>query len=301
MGLIFALFGLFLYWTAVAQPAELSTQPAYQEFTAGKKILYQKALAVPGSPFGILLVAVRRTEDVANWSQDPADGIHARLFAYRLADGQIDSQQTELLNQQVGAEKFYDFDHCGGLGSLRPENFAAQDNKLLLTRYYAAGTVRANCSDEIVFFNGKLLLQKQRTVDTGISAMVAQARKELHLKALQLYQQGNLEAALQIWEQLYSYWQYGPHATAGPVEEVLNNLGFVYYKLGNFSKAEELLLECRKNFPEKSIVVLNLADLYRDSGQLTEASKYYRQFLQFPHLSEEEISYAKKQLELLKK
>lgn len=294
---IFAFLSGLLY----AQSIDLQTQPAYQSFTAGKNILYQKALLVPGSSYAIVLVAVRRTEDVANWSQDPADGIHARLFAYDLTGRMVDEAQTHMLNQQIGADKFYDPDYCGGLGSLTPDDFKADDKRLILTRFYAAGTMRSNCTDEIVYVGGKLYLQKSRAVDTGLGAEVAKERIIMNQQALQLYQQGNLQGAIGIWEQLYGYWQNGPYATAGPMDEILNNLGFAYYKIKDFRKSEKLLLECRKNFPNRAVVNLNLADLYRDDGQVSEAIKYYQTFLQSPNLTANQIAYAKRQLEILKK
>lgn len=282
-----------------AQNIDLIGQSAYQNFTAGKNILYQKALQVPQSPFAVVLVAVRRTEDVANWSQDPADGIQARLFAYRLSDGMIDEAQSEMLNAQIGADKFYDPDYCGGLGSLKPEDFKADEQRLILTRFYSPGTMRANCGDEIVYLNGKLYLQKQRAVDTGLAAEIAKERLAMNRQALLLYQQGNIREAIAVWEQLYDIWQNGPYATAGPMDEVLNNLGFAYYKIKDFGKAERLLLACKQNFPDRALVNLNLADLYRDEGQISEAVKYYQIFLQFPNLTAAQIAYAKRQLELL--
>lgn len=284
-----------------AQNIELNTQPAYQNFVVKKTILYQKVLQVPQSPFAVVLVAVRRTDDVANWSQDPADGIHARLFVYDLTANQIDSLQSETLNYQIGAEKFYNPDYCGGLGSLRPDDFQADDRRIILRRFYAPGTMRANCSDEIVFLNGKLYLQKERVVDTGLGAEVAKQRAAMNQQALLLYQQGDLQGAIHIWEQLYDAWQNGPYATAGPMDEVLNNLGFAYYKQKDFRRAEQLFLACKQNFPNRAIVQLNLADLYRDDGQISEAIKYYQTFLKFPNLTANQIAYAKKQIELLKK
>lgn len=291
------LLGSLLY----AQNIELQTQPAYQNFTAGKNILHQKALVVPGSPFAIVLVAVRRTEDVANWSQDPADGIHARLFAYDLTSRKVDEAQTNMLNQQIGADKFYDPDYCGGLGSLAPDEFKSDDKRLIITRFYAAGTMRSNCTDEIVYVGGKLYLQKSRAVDTGLGAEVGKERLALNQQALQLYQQGNLQGAIGIWEQLYSYWQNGPYATAGPMDEILNNLGFAYYKIKDFRKSEKVLLDCKKGFPNRAVVDLNLADLYRDDGQVSEAIKYYQTFLQSPNLTANQMAYAKRQLDMLKR
>lgn len=295
-----AIFG-FVIGCLHAQTIELNNFPTYQNFVAGKNILHQKALQVPNSPFVIVLVAVRRTEDVANWSQDPADGIHARLFAYNLTGGEIDEAQSDMLNRQIGADKFYDPDYCGGLGSLTPNNFTADDNRLILTRFYAAGTMRSNCTDVIVYNNGKLFLQKERTVDTGLGAEVAKERVAMNAQALQLYREGNIRGAINIWEQLYSFRQNGPFATAGPMDEILNNLGFAYYKIKDFRKAEQILLECKRDFPDRAIVNLNLADLYRDDGQLSEAVKYYRAFLQFPNLTPQQIAYARQQLEVLKK
>jgi lipopolysaccharide biosynthesis regulator YciM len=85
------------------------------------------------------------------------------------------------------------------------------------------------------------------------------------------------------------------------MDEILNNLGFAYYKIKDFRKSEKLLLECRKNFPNRAVVSLNLADLYRDDGQVSEAIKYYQTFLQSPNLTANQIAYAKRQLEILKK
>jgi tetratricopeptide (TPR) repeat protein len=296
-----AIFILSFSCMLQAQNVELHTQPAYQHFTTGKNILYQKALIVPHSPFMIVLVAVRRTEDVANWSQDPADGIHARLFAYDLINRRIDEEQSDMLNQQIGADKFYDPDYCGGLGSLNPDDFKVDNKRLIMRRFYAAGTIRSNCSDEIVYSNGKLFIQKERVVDTGLGAEVGKERMAANQQALQLYQQGNILGAIAIWEQLYGYWQNGPYATAGPMHEILNNLGFAYYKIKDFRKSEKILLECKKAFPDRAIVSLNLADLYRDDGQVSEAIKYYEAFLESPNLTANQIAYAKQQLDALKR
>ncbi|WP_448520279.1 tetratricopeptide repeat protein [Rhodoflexus sp.] len=296
-----AFFGFLLSFLLHGQNIELNTQPAYQNFVTGKNILHQKALLVPNSPFALVLVAIRRTEDVANWSQDPADGIHARLFAYDLTNKRIDEAQSEMLNRQMGSDKFYEPDYCGGLGSLAPDDFKADGQRIVITRFYAAGTARSNCTDEIIYSNGQLFLQKERAIDTGLGAEVAKERIAMNQQALQRYQQGDIQGAISIWEQLFSYWQNGPFATAGPMDEVMNNLGFAYYKIKDFRKAEQLLLECKKNFPNRSIINLNLADLYRDDGQISEAIKYYEVFLQASNLSANQIAYAKRQLEMLKR
>ncbi len=262
-------------------PANLASQLPYANFVKGKSIKAQKTLRMPQSPYLIIYVATGRTAEPEMWSGDPADGISARLFVYNVFGRVIEPQQTNEVNRQLGADKHYEPEFCGGLGSLAPADFKLEGNKITLAQFYAPGTARDNCQWELVVANGRVGAQKKGAGDSGLAAAVAKERAQLNQQAVKLYQSQQFNEAIYRWEELYGYWLNGPYARAGPYDEILNNLGFAYHRLKLYREAEKILLQCKQSYPARKIVYLNLADLYRDVRNKPLASAYYRRFIAF--------------------
>jgi tetratricopeptide (TPR) repeat protein len=259
--------------------ADFSHQPSYRNFIGTKKLLIAKALHLPASPYWLVLIAVQRTEDSELWSMDKADQTEAKLFVYEQESKRIDEKLTESVNTKLGGSRYYEPLYCGGLGSLAEKDFKIVGNKISLTQFYAPATERSNCASEIFFSKGEIVVQKLGTEDTSLEAMTAKERTLANQKALALLHAGKIHEAILIWEDLYGGWKYGIFPKAGAFDEILNNLGFAYWKLNMYPEAEKLLLECKKNFPQRKSVYLNLADLYRDMKKKNEAISYYQQFI----------------------
>jgi hypothetical protein len=282
-------------------PANLAAQPAYQAFVKQRSIQAQKALRLPNSPYLFILVQLTRLADAGLWSPDPADGIDAQLFVYHLFSKQIDPTLTQQFNTALGATKHYDPDFCGGLGSLAPADFVVSGDRLRLTQFYAPGTERSNCQVEIGLRNGLPVLFKPGTslASTSLATEVAKERARQNAEAVRLFQLKRTTEAVYLWEELYGHWLNGPYATAGPYDEILNNLGFAYHQLKLYKQAETVLRQCQRSFPQRKIVYLNIADLYRDMGNRAAARHFYRQFAQLG-VSEAQKKYAEQQAALLK-
>jgi tetratricopeptide (TPR) repeat protein len=279
-------------------PPNLAAQPPYAAFVRGKVIKTQKALRLPQSNFVLVYVAVGRTQEPEMWSGDPADGLDARIFVYDLATRAILPGPTIELNRQLGADQHYDGNFCGGLGSLAPADFRLEGNRVALSQFYAPGTARDNCAWEIVLAGGRVVAQKKGAGDSGLASVVAKERADLNQRAVRLYQARQVDEAIYVWEELYGYWLNGPYSTAGPYDEILNNLGFAYHRLKLYKPAEQVLLECKRHFPARKIVYLNLADLYRDMQNRPAARQYYQQFLRLD-VSEAQRAYAQAELKKL--
>jgi tetratricopeptide (TPR) repeat protein len=301
-GVVLAAFLLLPGLAWAGQPADLppnlAAQPQYATFVRGRTLKAQKALRLPQSNFVLIYVAVGRTEEPEMWSGDPADGLEARIFVYDLATRAIHPGQTTELNRQLGADQHYDGNFCGGLGSLAPADFKLVGNRITLDQFYAPGTARDNCAWEITVASGRVVAQKKGAGDSGLASVVAKERADLNQKAVLLYQARQVDDAIYLWEELYGYWLNGPYSTAGPYDEILNNLGFAYHRLKLYKEAEQLLVECKRNFPARKIVYLNLADLYRDMQNRPAAVQHYQQFLRLG-VSEAQRAYAQAELKKL--
>jgi tetratricopeptide (TPR) repeat protein len=278
---------------------QIATQSSYSNFIKGRKVLEAKALNLPNSPYWLVLVALERTEDQELWSMDKADRTQAKIFVYEQVKKQIDEKLTEELNGKLGWDRYYDPLFCGGLGSLSANDFKIVASKITLTQFYAPATERSNCALEIVFKNNQIIVQKLGTEDTSLETITAKERVIANQKALELLNKGKTNEAILIWEDLYGYWLHGPFPKAGKVEEVLNNLGFAYWKLKMYPEAEKILLECKKNYPQRKSVYVNLGDLYRDLKRKNEAILYYQQFINMG-VSEQQKNYANAEIKKLK-
>ena len=124
--------------------------------------------------------------------------------------------------------------------------------------------------------------------------------KKLNNQALQLFKKGQIKKAIAVWKHatdLSIIPGLGYTANA----EVLNNLGFAYYKLGEnyYSDAEEYLTEALQVDPQRWIIYLNLGDLYSNMGRYNMAIENYKRLLELK--SDYEYAYEiKKKIELLK-
>ncbi|SFF54899.1 tetratricopeptide repeat protein [Thermoflexibacter ruber] len=277
---------------------ELYRQRTYRNFIGTKKLLIAKALHLPASTYWLVLAAVERTEDRELWSMDKADRTEAKIFVYEQQSKQIDEKLTEAINIKLGWDKYYEPLFCGGLGSLAEKDFKIVGNKITLTQFYAPATERSNCTVEILFRNGEVVVQKLGLEDTSLEAITAKERTLANQKALALLHAGKTHEAVLIWEDLYVEWKHGAFPKAGAVDEVLNNLGFAYWKLNMYPEAEKILLECKKNFPQRKSVYLNLADLYRDMKKKNEAVFHYQQFINMG-VTELQKNYASKEIKKL--
>jgi tetratricopeptide (TPR) repeat protein len=280
--LFFTIFFLFALRQASAQTFHLgllSNEVAYSNFIKNKKLVVAKALNLPFTNYWLAFVAVERTEEQDLWSADKADRTEARIFVYDFAKKMMASKLTDEVNNKMGANKFYDPLFCGGLGSMDERDFKIEGSKIVLAQFYAAGTERSNCSSEIIFKNGKLVVQKYQKEDTSLETTTGRERKLRNQDALALLKVGKTNEAVLIWEELYGEWKNGAFPRAGAPDEVLNNLGFAYWKLKMYDEAEQILLECKQNFPARKMVYLNLGDLYRDMKNKQEAIAHYQEFL----------------------
>lgn len=280
------LFFIFLSFSFIFQTQAqsfhfnlLSNQAAYTNFIRNKKLVVARALNLPATNYWLAFIAVERTEDQDMWSADKADRTEGRIFVYDLANKIIESKLTDYVNSQLGASQFYDPQFCGGLGSLDEKDYKIVGSKIVITQFYAAGTERSNCASEILFKNGQIIVQKYQREDTSLETTTGKERALRNQDALTLMKAGKTNEAVLIWEELYGEWKHGAFPRVGVPDEVLNNLGFAYWKLKMYAEAEQILVECKQNFPARKMVYLNLGDLYRDMKKKQEALAHYQQFL----------------------
>lgn len=258
----------------------LASDPTYINMVrGGKKQMLAKALNLPKTNYWLAFVVAERTEDQDLWSPDKADRTVGKIFVYNALNKLIEPTLTVYVNAQLGADKYYEPNFCGGLGSLEEKDYKIIGDKIVLTQFYAPATERSNCATEIVFRNGQIVVQKLRIEDTSLETTTGKERKLLNQKALDLLKAGKTNDAILIWEDLYGEWLHGAFPRAGNPDEVLNNLGFAYWKLKMYAEAEKILLECKKNFPQRKAVYVNLGDLYRDMKRKKDAILHYEQFI----------------------
>ncbi len=283
LSLFFFIFSLFVSSLFAQQPnfhfGLLASQTSYSSFIKGKKLLTARALNLPQSNYWLAFIVVERTEEQELWSPDKADRTSAKIFVYDMVNKAVNEKLTTAVNAQLGADKYYEPNFCGGLGSLEEKDYKLVGNKITLIQYYAPATERSNCATEILFQNGQIVIQKLGTEDTGLEASTGKERNLLNQKALALLNAGKTQEAILIWEDLYGEWRHGAFPKAGNPQEMLNNLGFAYWKLKMYAEAEKILVECKKNFPQRKSVYVNLGDLYRDMKKKSEAIAHYQQFI----------------------
>lgn len=278
----------------------LSADPTYTKMVSGgKKQLIAKALNLPKTNYWLAFVVAERAEDLDLWSPDKADRTVGRIFVYDALNKRLEPTLSAYVNAQLGADKYYEANFCGGLGSLEEKDYKIVGDKIVLTQFYAPATERSNCATEIVFRNGQIVVQKLSTEDTSLETATGKERKLLNQKALDLLKAGKTNDAIMIWEDLYGEWLHGAFPRAGTPDEVLNNLGFAYWKLKMYPEAEKILLECKKNFPQRKSVYLNLGDLYRDMKRKKEAILHYELFIAIG-VTQQQQYYASEEIKRLK-
>ncbi len=305
IGKFFFLSLLFLSFYSAHSHAQsfhfglLASEADYVKVAKGKKILVARALNLPQTNYWFAFIVVERTEEQENWSPDKADRTIGKIFVYDIVGKRIEPKLTAYVNTQLGADKYYEPNFCGGLGSLDEKDYKIVGDKIVITQFYAPATERSNCATEIAFRNGQIVVQKAGAEDTGLEASTSKERKLLNQQALELLKAGKTKEAIAIWEDLYGQWRHGAFPKAGNPDEMLNNLGFAYWKLKLYAEAEQILLECKKNFPQRKSVYVNLADVYRDMKKKKEAIIHYQQFIALGATEQQKV-YANAEIEKLK-
>jgi tetratricopeptide (TPR) repeat protein len=283
----------------VELPPNFSMLEPYKTFVAGKKTIKQMSIRLPQSDYLLIYIAIERTEDKAMWSVSPADGLVAKIFAYHSQKNTIDISATAHINKWLGADKYYQPNFCGGLGSL--ESWTIENNKVVLSQIYAPASEIIDCTDSI-YYDGKNILTSKSPViaaTDGLAGMAGKERNKKNEEALKLLQNKKIAESIKIWKELYGYIKNGPYATEGKIDEYLNNLGFAYWKSKNYKESEKILLECKTRFPSRYVVYINLADLYRDTKNKAKAVEYYTK-IKTTTLSDKQKKYAEEELKKLK-
>ncbi len=298
-----ALF-ISLLWatTAFAQeqlPSNFTTLAPYIDFVANQKVQQKHVIALPKSHYLLVYVSKERTEDKDNWSMSPADGTVAKIFVYDTQQHQIDQNHTTHLNKVLGAEQFYNYQFCGGLGSF--ESWKVEGTKVALLQSYSPANDGVACKTYL-YYDGKIItatnLANPPSTTNTLGSEVGKERNKKNAEALLLLQNNKATEAIKIWEELYQNIQQGSYAAEGKIDEYLNNLGFAYWKTKQYSKSEKILLECLQRFPNRHVLYINLGDLYRDMSKKAEAKKYYEK-VATSSLSRKQKRYAKNQLKKL--
>jgi hypothetical protein len=305
------IFSIFIYFclslsitfATIAQnvglPPDLPVLAPYKTFVAGKKVIKQMAIRLPQSEFLLIYIGIERTEDKDMWSISPADATVAKIFVYHTQKHTIDVSATDHINKWLGADKFYQPNFCGGLGSL--ESWTVTNNKVVLSQTYAPASEIIDCTATIYFDGKNILTSKSPTVAAtdGLAGIAAKERNQKNAEALKLLQAQKINEAIKIWQELYAYIKNGPYATEGKIDEFLNNLGFAYWKSKNYKEAEKILLECQTRFPTRYVVYVNLADVYRDMKNKKKAIEYYTK-IKNSNLTDKQKKYAEAELKKLK-
>ena len=95
--------------------------------------------------------------------------------------------------------------------------------------------------------------------------------------ALRLYKEGHAKQALNLWQKAAEL-EVIPGLELSANAELLNNLGFAYYRLGGtyFEKAEQYLKGAVTVDSSRWTAYLNLGDLYSEAGRYDDAIKNYK-------------------------
>gem|GEM_PF-2557240 len=250
----------------------------------GKAVL---AATLPGSGYVLVWAPSWRAADVG----DPAKGMDSRLFVYNSRKKAIDMALT----RKLAAALQKPMDECQGLGTV--EELQQSGKSVKLHQRYASGTLQLDCSSTVTWKGGKFEVKAHPLGDgsPGVSGHVPkQEADDDH--ALALWRSGKRELALAMWEQLYARADYQNPAFA----DVCSNLGFAYHAIRESKKAEEVLLDCEKSFPERATIQLHLGDVYRDTRRPQEAIERYQHFLEMEGGTPEQRKAAEKSLDRLK-
>lgn len=114
----------------------------------------------------------------------------------------------------------------------------------------------------------------------------------LNKKALTLFDKGKIREAIAIWEEAYGL-AIRPQGDLTVNAEVINNLGFAYYKLAEKSHSEEYFLKAESFYkqalqvePKRWIALLNLGEVYSALGKIDSAISSYEECLRLTPNSE---------------
>ncbi len=104
--------------------------------------------------------------------------------------------------------------------------------------------------------------------------------KKLNNQGLKLFNKGKIREAITVWKQAENL-AIVPGLGYTANAEVLNNIGFAYYKLGEkyYSEAEDYLTNALQVDPQRWSIYLNLGDLYSNWGNNKMAVYNYKQLL----------------------
>lgn len=265
-------------------PSKLAQSLMENVAAPGRAVL---AATLPGAGRVLLWVPSWRQVDAA----DAQKGMDSRLYVYDPQKKALDMGMTRKLMAALGTA----LDECQGIGTVAE---LLQDGKgVKIHQFYAPGTMHLNCSGTVSWKGGKFTVEMQPSGDSGLGAVERDQEPEASSdQALALWKAGKRDLALAMWEQLYARGDYQSPGFA----DVCNNLGFAYWTVREFKKAEEVLLDCEKSFPARSTIQLNLGDVYRDTGRAKEAMERYQHFLEMEGGTPAQRSAAEKSLERLK-
>jgi len=101
----------------------------------------------------------------------------------------------------------------------------------------------------------------------------------LNNKALNLFNSDHLNEAIIVWTEAYSIIRDN-EIVSSQAAEIINNLGYAYYKKNDFVEAEKTLLFSKNIKPRRWSVHLNLGDLYSKNGERKKAVDSYMMMLE---------------------
>lgn len=245
------------------------------------------AATLPGAGRVLIWVPSWRRADAA----DSEKGMDSRLYVFDPQKKAIDTAMTRKLVAALGTA----LDECQGLGTVA--ELQQSGKGVEIRQFYAPGTTHLNCSSTVSWKGGKFSVEGNPSGDSSLGALEREQEPGASDdQALGLWKSGKRNLALAMWEQLYARADYQSPGFA----DVCNNLGFAYWTLSEFKKAEEVLLDCEKSFPARATIQLNLGDVYRDTGRAKEAMERYQHFLEMEGGTPQQRKAAEKSLERLK-
>lgn len=105
--------------------------------------------------------------------------------------------------------------------------------------------------------------------------------ERLNQEALEYFKKGNIEQAITIWKKAKDF-AIIPGLGFTSNAEVLNNLGFAYYKMGRdyYPEAIEYLKSALEVDPNRLTIYLNLGDIYKAMVQRALAVDNYKKVLE---------------------
>jgi hypothetical protein len=271
------------------QSSTLAQSLMTDEAAPGNALL---AATLPGSMRVLVWVPSWRTVDAG----DPAKGTDSRLYVYDPRKNVMDMALTRKLATALQSP----LDECQGLGTVT--ELQQSERGVELRQRYASGGAKQGCASTVVWRSGKFEVEARAASSSssssggGSSGRAEEVGTDENAQALELWKANRPELAIAIWERLYTHGD--PRSLA--FGEVCNNLGMAYLARREHKKAEEVLLDCEKSFPDRATVQLYLGDVYRDTRRKEEAMQRYQRFLETDEGTPEQRKSAEKSLERLK-